>query len=302
MGHQFVYPLVRDYLAQSSVERSLAEELIVNITNHLVTHHWYLIGEHGNHTTWGIWNPQQINDDPFYQESRGLNSLQIFAFLFETFALTADERFLRGIEDFIHFDHYDENLINQKTIALCDTSFSDDELAYLAYFNLIFAFRTINSSSSPLSPAQKERATRSIDQLTDFIVTGLDVSHQYKSMEKSPFYNFIYSFVFSELPRTPQFDPELLLVDSLWYLRRWPLDLIDWPQFNSEREDLQINDLTERCGETFLRSARELLPPDERSTHKWNGGVFDLDDGDGFNEEDPTSFLLSYWGWRFITQ
>ena len=40
-GHQFVYPLIQDCLAQSSAKRGLAEELIVNITNHIITHHWY---------------------------------------------------------------------------------------------------------------------------------------------------------------------------------------------------------------------------------------------------------------------
>ena len=296
VGHEFVYPLVRDHLCQSALECSLAEQLVLNITNHIVNHNWYLIGEHGNHTTWGIWNPREINNDSFYQESRGLNSLQIFAFLFESFALTGDERFIEGVEDLIEFGQYDENLINQKTIALCDTDFSDDELAYLAYFNLIYAFRALNTSS-----VNNGRVKQLIDHLEDYLLTGLELSHQYKSMEKSPFYNFIYCFITSSFQRhSSTFDCQSLLDDSLWHLRRWPLDLINWQQFQSEREDLQINDLNERCGETFRRTSRELLPPDERSTHKWNGGAFDLDDGDAFTEEDPTSFLLSYWGWRFI--
>ncbi len=54
---------------------------------------------------------------------------------------------------------------------------------------------------------------------------------------------------------------------------------------------------------TFFLSTKlqhtKLLPPDERTIHKWNGGPYDLDDGDGFSEEDPTVFLLSYWGMTF---
>jgi hypothetical protein len=32
-------------------------------------------------------------------------------------------------------------------IAFCDGDFSDDELAYLSYFNLVYAFHAIRSSN-----------------------------------------------------------------------------------------------------------------------------------------------------------
>ncbi|CAF4324096.1 unnamed protein product, partial [Rotaria sordida] len=105
--------------------------LSFKITNHILTHDWYLIGENHTHTTWGIWNPRQINNDSFYQETRGLNSLQILAFLLQTYAYSGDERFLNGANLLVKSHQYDVNLINQKTIAVCDNSFSDDELAYL---------------------------------------------------------------------------------------------------------------------------------------------------------------------------
>ncbi len=66
VGHQFVYPLVHDLLAENDDERQRAYILILNITTHILTHDWYLIGEYHNHTTWGIWNPIQINNDSFY--------------------------------------------------------------------------------------------------------------------------------------------------------------------------------------------------------------------------------------------
>ena len=302
VGHQFVYPLVHDLLADSDEERFEALQVLYNITNHILVHDWYLIGEKGNHTTWGIWNPAQMNDNGFYQETRGLNSLQILAFLLQTYSFTGDERFFSGIKELTELYQYDVNLINEKMIALCDDSFSDDELAYLAYFNLAYACQTINASSH-LSDEQKAQANLLIDHLSDYVQLGLELSHRYKQMEKSPFYNFIYCFVSGQANlRTslPPLDCQALTNDSVWYLQRWPLELIDWPQFNRDRLDVDVNDLTEQCGPTFSRYSRELLPPDERSTHKWNGGPFDLDDGNGFNEEDPTSFLLSYWGMRYL--
>ncbi len=44
----------------------------------------------------------------------------------------------------------------------------------------------------------------------------------------------------------------------------------------------------------------QLLPPDERSSKRWNSAVFDVDDGNGFVLMDPSSFLIGYWGMRYF--
>ncbi|CAF2476547.1 unnamed protein product [Rotaria sp. Silwood2] len=292
VGHEFVYPLVHDLLAENDSERQRAYILTFNITNHILTHDWYLIDENHTHTTWGIWNPIQINNDSFYQESRGLNSLQILAFLLQTYAYSGDERFL------------------DVTIAVCDNNFSDDELAYLSYFALVHAFHTVASSTS-LSSTQKERAHKLIDHLLEYMKFGLDLSHKYKRMEKSPFYNFIYCYVSGQVNETRylfkkynlsstksfDFDCRSLSNDGIWYMQRWPLELINWQQFNSDRLDVQIN-VPANCKSRPV--SLQMLPPDERSSEKWNGNVYALDDGNGFSEDDPAGFLLSYWGMRYF--
>jgi hypothetical protein len=62
-GHEFVYPLVHDLLARNEDERRRAYTLIFNITNHILTHNWYLIGENHNHTQWGIWTHVKKNQE-----------------------------------------------------------------------------------------------------------------------------------------------------------------------------------------------------------------------------------------------
>ena len=307
VGHQFAYPLVHDLLAENDDERQRAYILLLNITTHILTHDWYLIGENHNHTTWGIWNPIQINNDSYYQESRGLNSLQIFAFLLQTYAYSGDERFLDGVNLLIKSYQYDINLINQKMIAVCDNNFSDDELAYLSYFTLVYAFHTI-ASSTRLSETQKIRAQVLIEDLLAYMQLGLDLSHKYKIMEKSPFYNFIYCYASGQVnlsrEATPKkgfrasFDCDSLSNDGVWYLRRWPLDLIDWPQFNSDREDVQVNMPASHCHNEL--QLLQLLPPDERSSKRWNANIYDVDDGNGLKALDPSSFLIGYWGMRYF--
>jgi hypothetical protein len=177
----------------------------------------------------------------------------------------------------------------------------------LAYFNLIHAVDRIASTTS-LSAIQKTRAQLIIDNLLEYTRIGLDLLHKYKQMEKSPFYNFIYCYasgqvnqtqhLFSRLHASPfGLDCNSLSNDGVWYLQRWPLELINWPQFNSDRLDIQLN-VPAQCGGIPL--SLQMLPPDERTFYKWNSGVYELDEGDGFGEEDPTTFLISYWGMRYF--
>ncbi|CAF4572605.1 unnamed protein product [Rotaria sp. Silwood2] len=316
-GHEFVYPLVHDLLASNDDERKRAYVLIFNITNHILTHDWYLFGENHNRTTWDYWNPVQINNDSRYQEDRGINSLQILAYLLQTYGYSGDERFLDGANLLIGSYQYNVNLINQKMIAVCASDFEYalpvfdyDQMAYLSYFNLAHAFHTIASSVS-LSTVQKAHAQSLIDNLWEYMDIGLDLSFSYKKMEKTPFFNFIYCYASGQVNQTQntsnkrhgltmrafRHDCNSLSNDGVWHMQRWPLELIHWPQFNSDRLDVQIN-VPAQCYPPI--KSLQMLPPDERSTKNVDQGVYDLDDGDGLIETDPTNFLLGYWGMRYF--
>jgi hypothetical protein len=134
-------------LAETEAERLRAYTLLLNLTTHILTHDWYLIGEDHTRTTWGVWNPILSNDGSDWQDDRGLNSLEILAYLLQTYAYSGDERFLNGTNLLIQSYQYDVNLINPKMIAVCGENFSDDQLAYLAYFNLVYAADTIASTT-----------------------------------------------------------------------------------------------------------------------------------------------------------
>jgi hypothetical protein len=168
VGHEFVYPLVHDLLSINDDQRSQSYSVLLNITTHILTHNWYLIGENHTHTTWGVWNPDEMNNNIFYQDTRNLNSLQILAFLLQAYGYSGDDRFLNGVNLLIDLYGYDINIINQKRIAVCDVNYSDDELAYLSYFNLVYAFHTIRSSTK-LSLKEKEHVELLINNLEDTI-------------------------------------------------------------------------------------------------------------------------------------
>ena len=117
-----------------------------------MTHEWYLVGENHTRTSWGIWNPIYADNDTDFQDDRGLNSLEILAYLFQTFAYSGDERFLDGARLLIDSYQYDVNFINQKMIAVCDDNYSNDELVYLSYFNLVYAINTVTSTTNLFAP------------------------------------------------------------------------------------------------------------------------------------------------------
>jgi hypothetical protein len=80
-------------------------------------------------------------------------------------------------------------------------------------------------------------------------------------------------------------------------MQRWPLELINWRQFNSDRSDVQLN-VPAECGKNL--PSLQMLPPDERTFQRWTFGIYDLNEGDGFNEVDPSTFLINYWGMRYF--
>ncbi|CAF5131657.1 unnamed protein product, partial [Rotaria sp. Silwood1] len=106
-------------------------------------------------------------------------------------------------------------------------------------------------------------------------------------MDKSPFYTFIYCYATGQVNQTqhlfkrirgfsPEFDCNSLTKDGIWNMQRWPLELINWPQFNSDRLDVQINVPAFCDMERALRSIK-MLPPDERTVDTWGYNVYDLD-------------------------
>ena len=105
--------------------------------------------------------------------------------------------------------------------------------------------------------------------------------------EKNPLWNFCYAMTGAK-----EFDLE----ESIWTLKEWPLDMIQYEVKNSHRKDL-----------TFLepgfwgQTTSEILPPDERPELKHNRSWFKLDAPDRRSELSAgDTFLLPYWMGRYL--
>lgn len=99
--------------------------------------------------------------------------------------------------------------------------------------------------------------------------------------------------IMTALTGTKNFD----LDEAIWYLQKYPLDLITWTQKNSQRKDIEL------VSPNFRRqTTKEVLPPDELRISRHNANRFDLDGGnDGRSEYSAGDiWLLPYWMGRYL--
>jgi hypothetical protein len=99
--------------------------------------------------------------------------------------------------------------------------------------------------------------------------------------------------LFAAVTGTTQFD----LPEAVWYLQRFPLDMIDWTVEASHRKDI------DRIPANFRnQTIKEVLPPDEIAVNRHNRNRFQLDDhGNGRSEFSAGDiWLLPYWLGRYL--
>jgi hypothetical protein len=100
--------------------------------------------------------------------------------------------------------------------------------------------------------------------------------------------------IFTAITGVKDFD----LQEAVWYLQKYPLDLIDWKMVNSKRKD--ITPVPNNFREQTITN---VLPPDELPISRHNANRFDLDGHhDRGNAEYSAGdiWLLPYWMGRYL--
>jgi hypothetical protein len=274
VGHFFVYSIFAEIVSDKN-RRDRCITLMDGIMNHIVKNNWYLIDYDGKPTLWGRWHPEYVNQFPVQVGDRRLNSVEIIAFLQTAYHFTGKELYKqKAYELFEKHGYLDNIMIPITTIGLIpgidlttEWNHSDDELAFLSYWNLYrYAF----------TKELREKYRQAIKEHWEI-----------ERPEKNPLWNFIYAMTGAE-----EFD----LQESIWFLQEFPLDMVSWTVKNSQRQDLE-----------FLKSnfrdqyTKQVLPPDERPMTKFNNNAFRLDGGNGgFREYSGDIYLLPYWMGRYL--
>ncbi len=274
VGHFFAYANFAEIVPDGEW-RSRAIALIDGIMDHIVRNNWYLIDYDGRPTQWGRWHPEYVNRFPPGVGDRRLNSAEIIAFLQTAYHFTHKDLYRQKAIELLNDHGYLDNItIPMKKLSrvpgidlTTEWNHSDDELAFLSYWNLYrYAF----------TPELRERYRGAIRDHWEI-----------ERPEKNPLWNFLYAATGTE-----PFDLE----ESIWSLKEFPLDTISWTVRNSHRKDVEL------LPPNFRRqSTKTVLPPDERPMSKYNGNAFRLDGGDGGREEfSGDIFLLPYWLGRYL--
>lgn len=284
-GHYFFYAAYYDLVAESDEEKNKARRIIVDMTDYIVDNDFYLLDHDGKPTRWGMWNPEKLNNDIDWVAERGLNSLEMLSFLATAHHVSGDRKYLDVTRELVDKHHYAQNMQRQKvTFPSWRINNSDDEMAFMCYYNLI-------------------RYTKD-EALLALYRSSLRHNWMWERPERNPLFNFIYGACGSE-----PFDRDAA-VDGL---RRFPWEMFDWRMTNSHRKDVEIVGAGLRRGGSRLRLADlppMLRPPgayrkhppygvmhiDERYFGHWNHNPYPPDTGgSGSFESDGANFLLPYY-------
>ena len=271
-GHFFVYALFAEII-QDEHWKKRAIKLIKDQMDHIIDNNWYLVSWDGKPTRWGRWHPDYVNSFPIQVGDRRLNSTLILAFLQTAYHFTGDNKYKNHALKLERDHGYEENATRPANVIdlvkgemLSDAwNHSDDEMYFLTAPAFVkYAFDEESKKHHLQSVATHWEIERS---------------------EKNPLWNFLYAISGGE---------KIDLEDAVWWLKEYPLDLIDWKVENSHRKDLK------KVAENFRKQEYEsVLPRDERPHHLHNRAYQNNGGSGGFREYSPYVYLLPYWAGRY---
>lgn len=267
VGHMFAYPLFYELVAKGEMKERV-KAVVQKLMNHIVDNNFHLIDLDGKPTRWGVWSPDSLNGSNEWLYEKGINSLQILSFLESAYYVTGDAKFKQVCEKLISEHQYDQNMLVQKMYTPFEINHSDDELSFLPYYCLMRY-----SKDAELRKTCEKSLLR---------------SWKAEQNDRIPIWNIISSAGLGK-------DCDMSI--TVEELQEYPMDIIKWGMYNSQRIDLRKNPLTDRFGK---QQATRPIPVDERGITKWNSNTFLFDyPGNGTGEDDGAAWLLPYWMGRY---
>lgn len=280
IGHIFAFGVVAE-LVDHEPTKQKAIELIDTLMWHIVENDWYLVDYDGEPTMWGKWNPEYVNSFPTSVGDRKLNSSNIIGMLQTAYHFTGKEVYKEKAFDLMDNHGYLENLMRpMKEIGVAPDNaddhshwlssawnHSDDEMYFAGYWGLYrYAFNDTLKA-----------------QFKESIIDHWEAERP----EKEGAWN-----IFTAITGVADFD----LDEAAWYLREYPLDMIQWKIENSHRKDIVHLPPNFRT-----QTIEEVLPPDELRITRHNANRFSLDGGNNSAENSAGDiWLFPYWMGRYL--
>ncbi len=265
-GHFFGGSIYYDLCANEDEKKQIRTALC-GIMDHIRENGFRLADADGLPTTWACWDPAALNNDDKWIFERGVNSLELLAFLKVCHHISGDPKYDALYQTMIRRHHYLLNAARHK-IRDAHICHIDDNLAFLASMTLL--------------RIEDDPAVRAL------ILCGMEDHWQYERVERQPMFCFIHALYTGR---------DADLVEGVQSLREMPLDMIHYAMENSKRKDLVYDDAQADWHEE--EQVLSPLPYDERNVHRPDNGGFDLDAVNRNFAQEPTMFLLPYWLGRY---
>lgn len=266
VGHYFAAAVYYDCVADEEEKKTVAKA-VKNITDHLIDHDFTLCDTDGLPTTWSFFGPDALNGEDLWWWEKGINSLELLAFLRITQYMTKDDKYRSIADELIKKHHYGMNLLLYKKYD-AHSNHIDDLLGILTFL--------------PLWKYETQ------PDLRKYLLLALKRHYDYEKIENNPIYAFIYAYVTGECSE---------LSEAVKTLEDYPLDLFDYKTDNTVRGDIILNE----CSEEFGGAVQSLnaIPVDERVNGRLSYEAFNLKGGSGRGYCAPSEWLLGYWLGRF---
>lgn len=281
IGHIFAFGAIAELVDDPALKKQ-AIMLIDTLMSHALKNNHYLVDWNGEPTLWGKWNPEYVNARPKMVGDRKINSSNYIGMLQTAYHFTGKEKYKKAAYDLMDNHGYLENLMRPMSeigpapdssddwskMLSESWNHSDDEMYYCGYWGLYrYAFT---------------------DQLKAMYRDAIIDHWEAERPEKEGLWNIMTALVGDE-----NYD----FGEAVWYLQKYPLDLVDWTVLNSHRKDI------EPVGPNFReQTITEVLPASELRISRHNANRFDLDSrGEGREEFSAGDiWLLPYWIGRYL--
>lgn len=216
-GHFYAYSTYYDLVADDSEKKEIAA-VVEKIMTHIINNNFRLIDIDGKPTTWANWDPNLLNNDQKWMFERGTNSLEIMSFLKTAEHMTGKKEYKEVFDKLLRDYHYGMNLMQYK-IPDGHLLHIDDQLCFTAIV--------------PLLKYTDDPGLRSI------FTMGLTQHWQYEKSERNSTFNIVYGSLTGEYCE---------LEKAIEELKEFPLDLVEWPVYNSYRKDIEWDMSPEALG------------------------------------------------------
>ena len=284
-GHFFGYAIYFDRVCETEAEKDEVREVVRPIIDHILAHGYNLVDYDGLPTRWGHLSPDDLNRNEAWVIERGLNSFSILTYLSVAHHITGDPKYREAYLE-LALDHgYGMNGMTQPKDSAGPGTFGqpDDCMAFMNYYHLI------RYETDP--------------KLLSMYYFAIHRHWQIEKYECNSFENFVYAACGLGKVRSDQWGdkdlspPKYCFEDAVDTLKRYPLDLIDWPMSNAHRIDMvPLGDHLGQPPGTGHRVDGRVFPINERHEIYWDRDPWVLDyHGNGTRLREGVHYLLAYY-------